>query len=440
MNTANFGKRAQPWRRRPKQRAPFVTDDPAENWDNEDPGWETVRLLRCDEERYAVVHRVWLSRRIPDPQQDLTAFYHRRRILGIGRWALPSSRSRRKRRASSRFERDSDDAKRQRLDTDIYDMKIEAVKKSRDRALAKATEMLNKCMRELRRERKRSEGRDDSASSSPRSPTRDRSRSYSPERRTRRLRSWSASARESSPGRVRRRSCSPEHKADSSSRNSGRRRRRRHPSKDTDDCLYAKQRRGRSHPSKDGSCSPSLPEDRRRRASTEPRKKARRRHSSAEGTTCSTCSDGSVNRGNKTRRHSSEDNWPPRRGRRGRRASSESSHDPGARRRSKKRQGNDNLSPTDRWKDGTRDSPYWELRERRIREDFEADRRRINSMYYETVDKLEAARREMSSVNDFYIGLGRTDPRMLSARQVDEYMKVEAMSGQMLSSYKEARD
>ncbi|KAL1476867.1 hypothetical protein MTO96_018077 [Rhipicephalus appendiculatus] len=424
------------------QRAPLVTDDPAENRDNEDPEWEPMRRLTCDEERYRAVSRVWYSRKAPDPQEDLTTFHHRRRRLGIGRSALPSSRSRRKRKASRDSERDSEEAKRQRLDTEIFDKKIEEAKKDREREMEKARDKLNRCLREVRKERRRSERRDDSASSSSKRSKRGRSNSSSRSRgrrsssRRSRGRHSSSDSESSSRRRRRRRSRSSQDERDSSTARSGRRRR---PSKDSGGHSSSRRRSGRSRSSEDGRSSTSSSERSEGGYSTKSRRRERRRRRRSESATDSSRSYRSA-RSRRSRRRSldSGDSSSPRRRRRGRRDSSESSG--GGRyatsRRSRSRRHSESRSPSHRSRDRSEEgSRYWRMRERRIRDDFEADRQDISSKYNAEVDKLVAVRREVSRVNDFYMGLTLTDPRMLSSSNVCDYQKLDAMLREMEKAY-----
>lgn len=51
---------------------PFLSDDPAENADNNDPEWELLRKLETDEERYKAVRERWRSIVVPNPNRNLT--------------------------------------------------------------------------------------------------------------------------------------------------------------------------------------------------------------------------------------------------------------------------------------------------------------------------------------------------------------------------------
>lgn len=453
----------------PNKRPPLISDDPAENWDNENPQWESMRRLSSEEERYMAVLNVWHSKRIPDPQKDLTTFHHRRRLLGLEHCRLPSSRRHRKRRASGGSGSRSDDAKRQRLDTDIFDKKLEDVEKSREREMAEAEAKLNRSLlkvRKYKRSERRRHSPGDKSSSSPRRPRRyrrqcseDRS-DPSPNRRSQRLCSSSESDRDSSPRRRRSRS--------------------RGYSDDASDPFPMRRRRGRSQPSRGTSDSPSMRRRTQRHHSSEnmsvssssecrsdgSRKKVRRHRSPSLGNFSTSFRSSRSRRTG--RRHTSEDDsdssprkrkrgrrdcfgstsdTSPRRQIRGRRWSSESGDDDsctrsrGGKQRCLSQSDNDR-SPRKRSRDRMKsgDSPYWRRRERRIRENFEADMQSISSKYRTKVDKLVAAREEVSLVNSFYSGLRNTDPRMLSARQVKDHWKLELMLREMEKRYEPAQD
>ncbi|KAK4319413.1 hypothetical protein Pmani_009648 [Petrolisthes manimaculis] len=51
---------------------PFVSDNPQENKDNEDPGWSYLKLLKTDAERYQQTRRLWKSVVVPDPNVNQT--------------------------------------------------------------------------------------------------------------------------------------------------------------------------------------------------------------------------------------------------------------------------------------------------------------------------------------------------------------------------------
>ncbi|XP_050703279.1 uncharacterized protein LOC126988914 isoform X24 [Eriocheir sinensis] len=53
---------------------PFVSTDEQENRDNEDPRWKKQAVLRTNQERYRVAHRLWRSPCVPDPNTNLTVF------------------------------------------------------------------------------------------------------------------------------------------------------------------------------------------------------------------------------------------------------------------------------------------------------------------------------------------------------------------------------
>ncbi|XP_075233264.1 uncharacterized protein LOC142331324 [Lycorma delicatula] len=61
--------------------APFVSSDPQENEDNNNPDWEHLRRLKNDKQRYKALRDRWRSVVIPDPNLDLsTQTYRRNRI------------------------------------------------------------------------------------------------------------------------------------------------------------------------------------------------------------------------------------------------------------------------------------------------------------------------------------------------------------------------
>lgn len=50
----------------------YISNNPQENLDNNNPEWELLRKLETDEERYRAVRERWRNLTIPDPNQDLT--------------------------------------------------------------------------------------------------------------------------------------------------------------------------------------------------------------------------------------------------------------------------------------------------------------------------------------------------------------------------------
>ena len=50
----------------------YISNNPQENFDNNNPEWELLRKLETDEERYRAVRQRWRNLTIPDPNQDLT--------------------------------------------------------------------------------------------------------------------------------------------------------------------------------------------------------------------------------------------------------------------------------------------------------------------------------------------------------------------------------
>ncbi|XP_018008268.1 uncharacterized protein LOC108665968 isoform X2 [Hyalella azteca] len=51
---------------------PFVSSDPLENRDNEDPRWDILRSITSDEERVKKIRELWGNVTTPDPNTDLT--------------------------------------------------------------------------------------------------------------------------------------------------------------------------------------------------------------------------------------------------------------------------------------------------------------------------------------------------------------------------------
>lgn len=70
----------------PPERAPyefveFISDDPAENADNNAVEWEVIRRLNSDSDRYKFVRQRWRNTEIPDPHRNLTSFGYRQRLV-----------------------------------------------------------------------------------------------------------------------------------------------------------------------------------------------------------------------------------------------------------------------------------------------------------------------------------------------------------------------
>lgn len=57
----------------------FISDDPDENRDNNDPMWNLMRNLGSDYERYAVVQKRWKNLGIPNPKKNLTCRHRGRK-------------------------------------------------------------------------------------------------------------------------------------------------------------------------------------------------------------------------------------------------------------------------------------------------------------------------------------------------------------------------
>lgn len=135
-----------------KNRAPFTSEDPAENMDNENPEWEAVRRLTTDEERYQAVQAVWHNVKIPDPHKELSTFHYRRRTLSLKHAKnTPSSKSKRRKRKASHcsHHEHSKPAKRQRLDTDIIDLKLKELQRKKEKDVTKAQKTFSDDIRQL---------------------------------------------------------------------------------------------------------------------------------------------------------------------------------------------------------------------------------------------------------------------------------------------------
>ncbi|XP_064473934.1 uncharacterized protein LOC135388358 [Ornithodoros turicata] len=107
-------------------RPPFFSDDPEENYDNANPGWENFRQLSTDEERYEAVRNVWHNARIPDPHRNLSQYKHKQRKL---QHQPTKGRTRRQKRKAPSSSVENPAAKRKRLDTDIFDLKLKELER-----------------------------------------------------------------------------------------------------------------------------------------------------------------------------------------------------------------------------------------------------------------------------------------------------------------------
>ncbi|KAF2360510.1 hypothetical protein FHG87_008735 [Trinorchestia longiramus] len=58
---------------------PFISSDPSENRDNEDPRWDVLRRITCDEDRVRKIRELWLNVVTPDPNVNMTR--HARKIF-----------------------------------------------------------------------------------------------------------------------------------------------------------------------------------------------------------------------------------------------------------------------------------------------------------------------------------------------------------------------
>jgi len=61
----------------------YISNNPQENFDNNNPEWELLRKLETDEDRYRAVRQRWRNLTIPDPNQDLTCRNWRNRQNAI---------------------------------------------------------------------------------------------------------------------------------------------------------------------------------------------------------------------------------------------------------------------------------------------------------------------------------------------------------------------
>ncbi|KAG0425114.1 hypothetical protein HPB47_027698 [Ixodes persulcatus] len=120
--------------------APFMSEDPEENNDNENPEWERLRQLSTDEERYEAVRNVWHNSTIPNPHSELTTFHYRQQILGAQGTRNTPVPKQHKRKASRNCSHRP--AKRQRMDTDVFDLKLKALQRKRSQDFQKARQDL----------------------------------------------------------------------------------------------------------------------------------------------------------------------------------------------------------------------------------------------------------------------------------------------------------
>lgn len=144
-----------------KVRIPFLSEDPAENLDNHNPAWEALRQLTTEEERYQHVHKVWRSTHIPDPHQELTTFHYRRRVAGLRPRADTLAVKRGKRRAPHEPSPSEGvgPSKRQRFDTDIFDLKLKELERKKARDFTEAKDNLRRNLDRLHRDIRRNEER-----------------------------------------------------------------------------------------------------------------------------------------------------------------------------------------------------------------------------------------------------------------------------------------
>ncbi|KAH9381123.1 hypothetical protein HPB48_010795 [Haemaphysalis longicornis] len=140
---------------------PFLSEDPAENLDNDNPAWEALRQLTTEEERYQHVHKVWRSAHVPDPHQELTTFHYRRRVAGLRSKVDTLAVKRGKRRAPHEPlpSEGVGPTKRQRFDTDIFDLKLKELERKKARDFTEAKDNLRRNLDRLHRDIRRNEER-----------------------------------------------------------------------------------------------------------------------------------------------------------------------------------------------------------------------------------------------------------------------------------------
>ncbi|XP_077486982.1 uncharacterized protein LOC144098313 [Amblyomma americanum] len=133
-----------------KRRAPFMSENPEENMDNENPEWEAVRRLTTEEERYQAVKKVWHNSSVPDPHQELTTFHYRRHLLGLKHSNTPARKC--GKRKASHDSSSAKPAKRQRFDTDIIDLKLKELERKKEKDVTRAHDMFRYGMDMLHRD------------------------------------------------------------------------------------------------------------------------------------------------------------------------------------------------------------------------------------------------------------------------------------------------
>lgn len=114
-----------------KSREPFMSEDPEENDDNANPNWEALRRLTTDEERYEAIRKVWHNARIPDPHCELTTFHYRKRFLCPKNMKSTTALKQQKRKRTETSDNHEQPVKKQRLDTDIFDLKLKELERKR---------------------------------------------------------------------------------------------------------------------------------------------------------------------------------------------------------------------------------------------------------------------------------------------------------------------
>lgn len=92
--------------------------------DINDSGWESMKNVSTEEERYRLVRNTWNSSKVPNPNRNLTYHSYRKRHL-TNSSALPRPR---KRKATSSLDVNNvNPSKRQRSCTFLYDLNIDSL-------------------------------------------------------------------------------------------------------------------------------------------------------------------------------------------------------------------------------------------------------------------------------------------------------------------------
>ncbi|XP_064472750.1 uncharacterized protein LOC135387521 [Ornithodoros turicata] len=130
-----------------RKRTAFLSDDPLENRDNQNPEWDNIRRLSADKARYNAVRELWSNPALPDPHRNLTWYNHKRR----GDVADPVSNGGQKRKASTNYDT-MKHAKRRHVDTYIYDKEPKKLEKKISKECYTSCEVLEDKTEEIRNE------------------------------------------------------------------------------------------------------------------------------------------------------------------------------------------------------------------------------------------------------------------------------------------------